>query len=111
LKECINYIFNKKKIFNFSKWIEEKHLKRGILLGTALSSSTIGVLFESFTLPRMKKSSVFSGTDEEILAEFADIIIQLQNSPGAKAAGVASFISIMIKDCYPAAMQHAFLQA
>jgi hypothetical protein len=59
LKECINYIFNKKKIFNFSKWIEEKHLKRGILLGTALSSSTIGVLFESFTLPRMKKIKCF----------------------------------------------------
>jgi hypothetical protein len=36
-----------------------KALKSGILLGTALSSSTIGVLFESFTLPRMKKSSVF----------------------------------------------------
>jgi hypothetical protein len=36
------------------------------------------------------------------------LLFQLQNSPGAKAAGVASFISIMIKDCYPAAMQHAF---
>jgi hypothetical protein len=35
------------------------------------------------------------------------LLFQLQNSPGAKAAGVASFISIMIKDCYPAAMQHA----
>jgi hypothetical protein len=80
------------------------------LLGTALSSSTIGVLFESFTLPENEKNQVFfSGTDEEILAEFADIIIPTTKlSPGAKAAGVASFISIMIKDCYPAAMQHAF---
>jgi hypothetical protein len=34
------------------------------------------VLFESFTLPRMKKSSVFSGTDEEILA---DLLILLFN--------------------------------
>jgi hypothetical protein len=55
----------------------------------------------------MKKSSVFSGTDEEILANLLILLFQLQNSPGAKAAGL-SFISIMIKDCYPAAMQHAF---
>jgi hypothetical protein len=48
----------------------------------------------------------FSGTDEEILAEFADIIPTTKLS--REAAGVASFISIMIKDCYPAAMQHAF---
>jgi hypothetical protein len=47
--------------------------KRGILLELP-SSSTIGVLFESFTLPRMKKIKFFSGTDEEIF-EFADIII------------------------------------
>ncbi|MFQ3173094.1 MAG: hypothetical protein ACI8W0_000179 [Flavobacterium sp.] len=80
------------------------------LLGTALSSSTIGVLFESFTLPEDEKNQVFfSGTDEEILAEFADIIIPTTKlSPGAKAAGVGAFIPMMIKDCYPAPMQHAF---
>lgn len=80
------------------------------LLGTALSSSTIGVLFESFTLPENEKNQVFfSGTDEEILAEFANIIIPTTKlSPGAKAAGLGTFIPMMIRDCYPASMQHAF---
>jgi hypothetical protein len=64
-----------------------KALKKcGILLGTALSSSTIGVLFESFTLPRMKKIKCFF-RDEEIL-NLLILLFQLQNSPGAKAAGV-----------------------
>jgi hypothetical protein len=80
------------------------------LLGTALSSSTIGVLFESFTLPEDEKNQVFfSGTDEEILAEFADIIIPTTKlSPGAKAAGVGTFIPMMIRECYPPAIQHTF---
>ncbi|EIA07615.1 gluconate 2-dehydrogenase subunit 3 family protein [Flavobacterium frigoris] len=80
------------------------------LLGTALSSSTIGVLFESFTLPEDEKNQVFfSGTDEEILAEFADIIIPTTKlSPGAKAAGVGTFIPMMIRECYPPVMQLAF---
>lgn len=81
-----------------------------VLLGTALSSSTIGVLFESFTLPEDEKNQIFfSGTNEEILAEFADIIIPTTKlSPGAKTAGVGAFISMMIKDCYPASMQYEF---
>jgi hypothetical protein len=49
-------------------------------------SSTIGVLFESFTLPRMKKIKCFF-RDEEIL-NLLILLFQLQNSPGAKAAGV-----------------------
>jgi hypothetical protein len=80
------------------------------LLGTALSSSTIGVLFENFTLPEEERNQVFfSGTDEEILAEFADVIIPTTKlSPGAKAAGVGTFIPMMIRECYPPAMQHDF---
>ena len=80
------------------------------LLGTALSSSTIGVLFENFTLPEEERNQVvFSGTDEEILAEFADVIIPTTKlSPGAKAAGVGTFIPMMIRECYPPTMQHEF---
>jgi hypothetical protein len=50
-----------------------KHLKRGILLGTALSSSTIGVLFESLHFPRMKKIKCFF-QEQMKRFEFADII-------------------------------------
>jgi hypothetical protein len=80
------------------------------LLGTALSSTTIGVLFESFTLPENEKNQVFfSSSDKDILAEFADIIIPTtKSSAGAKAAGLGTFIPMMIQDCYPAEMQLLF---
>ncbi|MFV8442078.1 gluconate 2-dehydrogenase subunit 3 family protein [Flavobacterium sp. LB2P44] len=80
------------------------------LMGSAISATTMGVLFESFTLPEKEKNRVsFSATDEEILAEFADIIIPTTvSSPGAKAAGLGAFIPMMIKDCYPAKMQEIF---
>ena len=80
------------------------------LMGGAISATTMGVLFESFTLPEKEKNQVsFSATDEEILAEFADIIIPTTaSSPGAKAAGLGAFIPMIIRDCYPANMQEIF---
>jgi hypothetical protein len=80
------------------------------LMGSAISATTMGVLFESFTLPDNEKNQVsFSATDEAILAEFADIIIPTTtSSPGAKAAGLGPFIPMMIRDCYPANMQEIF---
>lgn len=81
-----------------------------LLLGTAISSSTIGVLFESFSIPESEKNQVsFSATDEDVLAEFAEIILPTTTSSlGAKAAGVGAFIPMIIRDCYPAAMQQIF---
>lgn len=81
-----------------------------IWLGTAISATTFGVLFESFTLPEQEKNAVsFSADQEKVLAEFADIIIPpTKDVGGAKAAGLGSFIPMMIADCYPAKMQHAF---
>jgi hypothetical protein len=58
----------------------------------------------------MKKIKCFSGTDEEILMNLLILLFQLQNSPGAKAAG-GKFYFNYDYDCYPAAMQHAFVQA
>lgn len=80
------------------------------LLGTAVSSTTIGVLFESFTLPENEKRQVsFSASEQDVLAEFADIIIPTtKSSAGAKAAGLGTFIPMMIQDCYPAEMQLLF---
>lgn len=80
------------------------------LMGGAISATTMGVLFQSFTLPEKEKNYVsFSATDEEILAEFADIIIPTTaSSPGAKAAGLGAFIPMIIKDCYPANLQEIF---
>ena len=80
------------------------------LMGSAISATTIGVLFESFSLPENEKNQVtFSAIDEAILAEFADIIIPTTaSSPGAKAAGLGTFIPMIIRDCYPANMQELF---
>jgi len=80
------------------------------LLGGAISASTMGVLFESFTLPENEKNFVsFSVQDEKIFAEFANIIVPTtKSSPGAKAAGLGKFIPMMMKDCYPAQMQTSF---
>lgn len=84
--------------------------KVAFLMGGAISATTMGVLFESFTVPEKEKNFVsFTATDEEILAEFADIIIPTtKSSPGAKAAGLGAFIPMMIADCYPAHMQQIF---
>ncbi|RDC55078.1 gluconate 2-dehydrogenase subunit 3 family protein [Pedobacter chinensis] len=80
------------------------------LLGGAISASTMGVLFESFTLPENEKNFVsFSIQDEKIFAEFANIIVPTtKSSPGAKAAGLGKFIPMMMQDCYPAKMQTSF---
>lgn len=83
-----------------------------VWLGTAVSATTFGVLFESFTLPENEKNSVsFSADQEQVIAEFADIIIPpTKDAGGAKAAGVGAFILTMITDCYPANMQKAFAE-
>lgn len=81
-----------------------------LLLGTAISSSTIAVLFEGFGIHENEKNRVsFSSSDEEILAEFADIILPTtKSSLGAKAAGLGTFIPLMVRDCFPAEMQLIF---
>ena len=83
-----------------------------VWLGTAISATTFGVLFESFTLPENEKNTIsFSVKEEEILAELADIIIPpTKDVGGAKAAGLGTFIPMMIKDCYPANMQKGFAE-
>ena len=85
-------------------------LKRvAYLMGGAISATTMGVLFESFTVLDKSKMVNFSVSDEAILAEFAEIIIPTTSAcPGAKAAGLGAFIPMMIQDCYPANLQELF---
>src|SRR5215831_3009440 len=42
----------------------------------------------------------FSTDDVAYLDEVADTIIPTTNTPGAKAAAVGTFMSVMVKDCY-----------
>lgn len=77
------------------------------LLGGALSATTIATLFDSCTSPGSKGN--FTADQEKLITEVADIIIPTtKRSPGAKAANVGPFISLMIKDCYPEEAQEAF---
>ncbi|RED22719.1 gluconate 2-dehydrogenase subunit 3-like protein [Flavobacterium cutihirudinis] len=84
--------------------------KFAYLLGGALSASTMGVIFESFTVfDPINNSYSFSSTDEEILSEFSEIILPTTAaSPGAKDAGVGAFIPLVIKECYPPDLQKIF---
>jgi len=84
--------------------------KIACLMGGAISATTIGVLFESFTVLNPQSNTYFySATDEEILAEYSEIILPTTaKSPGAKAAGVGVLIPLIIKDCYPPNLQEVF---
>lgn len=81
------------------------------LLGGALSATTIGVFLEGCnTTPGAKGSNLFSAEQDQLITELADTIIPTTKTPGAKAAGVGPFISMMVKDCYPKEAQDAFVK-
>jgi len=80
-----------------------------VLLGGAISATTMGALFESFTVLE-NDTLFFAPLEEDILAEFADIIIPTTaSSAGAKEAGLGKFIPMMIRDCYPKEIQEIFM--
>lgn len=81
------------------------------LMGGALSATTIGVFLESCNSTSTKaKGSLFTEEQQKLITEVADIIIPTTSTPGAKAAGVGPFISMMVKDCYPDEAQKAFVK-
>lgn len=81
-----------------------------LLLGGALSATTMGVLFESCNVsPELGEQVSFSAEDRELLADFSDIVIPAtKDSAGAKLAGLGNFIPMMITDCYPEKERSAF---
>ncbi|MBP8067508.1 MAG: gluconate 2-dehydrogenase subunit 3 family protein [Pedobacter sp.] len=81
------------------------------LIGGALSATTIATLFDSCTQPGKNTANLFSADQEKLVAEIADIILPTTaKSPGAKAANVGPFITMMMKDCYPEEAQKAFVK-
>lgn len=81
------------------------------LIGGALSATTIATLFDSCTQPGKTSGKLFSEDQEKLVAEIADIILPTTaKSPGAKAAAVGPFITMMIKDCYPQEAQKVFVK-
>lgn len=81
------------------------------LIGGALSATTIATLFDSCNEPGKNSGNLFTADQEKLVTEIADIIIPTtKKSPGAKAANVGPFITMMIKDCYPDDAQKAFVK-
>lgn len=81
------------------------------LIGGALSATTIATLFDSCNEPGKNGENLFTADHQKLVTELADIIIPTTaKSPGAKAANVGPFITMMIKDCYPEEAQTAFVK-
>jgi hypothetical protein len=81
------------------------------LIGGALSATTLATLFDSCNEPGKNSKNLFTADQEKLVTEVADIIIPTtKKSPGAKAANVGPFITMMIKDCYPEEAQKAFVK-
>ena len=53
----------------------------------------------------------FSAREINLLDDIAETIIPKTDTPGAKAAKVGRFMEIMVRDCYTAAQQEAFLES
>lgn len=57
-----------------------------------------------------KPVALFAATDSAYLDEIAETIIPATDTPGAKAAKVGTFMTVMVTDCYPEADQKVFLE-
>lgn len=80
------------------------------LLGGALTMSGFGAFAGVLSPESVKGFEVKSiESQEALIAELANTIIpDRKDIPGAKAAGLGSFIVMMMKDCYTADMQSHF---
>jgi hypothetical protein len=67
-----------------------------------------GTLFLEGCKPSDKKGIAFSTDDTAFLDEVADTILPTTSTPGAKAAQVGAFMTVMVNDCYTAEDQQVF---
>jgi len=84
-----------------------------LLMGGAISATTIGVLFDSCNQEsasgKKEIKNLFNAEQQTLITEMADIIIPTTSTPGAKAAGVGPFITMMMNECYSEKAQKTFL--
>jgi gluconate 2-dehydrogenase gamma chain len=86
-------------------------LKRtALIMGTVLSAPTIMAVLNGCTAkPGIDWKPVFFTEDQAVLiSQLAETIIPKTDTPGAKEAGVPSFIEQVVKDCYSAEDQKKF---
>ncbi len=75
-----------------------------LLGGTILGSQA----FLSGCKTTTGEGAVFTATDIAFLDEVAETILPATGTPGAKAAKVGEFMTVMVKDCYEAKDQTIF---
>lgn len=76
-----------------------------LLLGGTIVGSTF---FLSGCKTETKSKTEFSEDDVTLLGEVADTILPPTKTPGAKAAGVGKFMTVMVNDCYEEPDQKIF---
>jgi hypothetical protein len=81
-----------------------------LMMGAAISATTMGALLEScnHTPDKAGAKLLFSTDQQALITQLADLIIPTTDTPGAKAAGVGPFITMMIGECYPEKAQNIF---
>jgi hypothetical protein len=117
LQDIFIYFRYPKKGFKNVKQLNINHMDRrdavksmAFLIGGTLSATTIGVFLEGCQSNTKSNANLFSADLEKMLPELAEVIIPTTKTPGAKAAGVGPFISMMVKDCYPEEAQKVFVK-
>ena len=82
----------------------------GVIMGGAVVSPSLLRYLEGKTRPSDEgyRRLVFSADNEKLVAEIADTIIPPTSTPGAKEAGVAPLITLLMNDCYAAKEQAIF---
>jgi gluconate 2-dehydrogenase gamma chain len=86
--------------------------RAGLVLGYAISAPTLaGLMNGCKAKPELAFQPQFLNANQAaIVSEVAEIIIPKTDTPGAKDAGVPSFIDILVKDCYKKEDQDNFLK-
>lgn len=79
-----------------------------LLTGGAIIGGNALLIGCSSDKGKQGSSIAFSQKDREFLDEVADTILPATQTPGAKAAGVGTWMTVMVRDCYSATDQQIF---
>src|SRR5471032_983280 len=84
----------------------EAVIKLAVLMGATVVGPRL--LAANFGRGSNEAAPNFSADDIALLDEIGETIIPATDVPGAKATGIGSFITMMVRDCYPPRDQAAF---
>jgi hypothetical protein len=83
--------------------------RSAILLGGAISASTVAAIMSGCKADPKASTSYLSNSEEALLNELCDLILPKTDTPSASEAGVPAFIHAIMQDCTTAADRTAFV--